>query len=371
MLNAANLPLDSLSLSQEAMTQLQIGIQQSLPYPGTLALREELARHESQAAEREVAELRLKLARDVKTLWWNLFYLDRALENLASNRQLTRQLIEVAQTKYKVGEGLQQDVLQAQLELSRLLEQQFGLQGMRRGQEARLNALLSRPVATPIVLPMQTGLALAPIGAEAGLQARAQAQRPALAAQGSQIDAARSRVRLAKQDYYPDFNLGAVYGLRAGANPDGSPRSDFLSLQLSMNLPLFSDRRLDRKLDQQTSLLLQQRYRLQSLQDEIRAEVAQAVAEYRRIREQLTLLAQGILPQARQTVASMLAAYQVNKVDFLSLSRVQITLFNYEIRYWQTLAQGKQALAQLAAAVGAEDEAQLMAATQTSEVNHD
>ena len=51
------------------------------------------------------------------------------------------------------------------------------------------------------------------------------------------------------------------------------------------------------------------------------------------------------MPQAQQTVASMLAGYQVSEVDFLNLVRSQMTLFNYELQYWKAFSDAKQALA--------------------------
>ena len=86
----------------------------------------------------------------------------------------------------------------------------------------------------------------------------------------------------------------------------------------------------------------------------MRSQISVALADYERAREQFILFKSGIIPQARQTVASMLAGYQVNKVDFLNLIRSQITLFNHETKYWRALAEAKQSLAKLIAAVGKE-----------------
>ncbi len=114
-INLANLPLDSFSFTQEGMTQLQVGITQALPYPGKLALRSEAALHEAGAAVADVAEKRLQLVRDVKTVWWNIFYLDRALVVIAQNQILLAQFVNVAEVRYTVGRGLQQDILLAHL----------------------------------------------------------------------------------------------------------------------------------------------------------------------------------------------------------------------------------------------------------------
>lgn len=353
--NVMNLPLDSFDLNQEGMTQLQVGYSQMLPYPGKLALRETVAEHESTAARWAIDEMRLKLVRDVKTVWWNLYFTDRAIEIIKRNKQLLRQFVDVAQTKYKVGKGLQQDVLLAQLELSKLHDKAISLRGMRRNQEARLNALLDQSFDKPVQLPQRVTETLAEIINEKELQAQAMTVRPMLAVSKSKIDAARARLGLAKKSYSPDFMLGAKYGYRGGENMDGSARADFLSVMFSMNLPIFSNSRQDKAVDQRNSQVLQKQYQLDDARSMVAVQVSRALADYQRSREQVSLFKQGIIPQASQTVASMLAAYQVNKVDFLNLVRAQVTLFNYETRYWKALSQGNQALARLTAAVGKPD----------------
>ncbi|MEN8261553.1 MAG: TolC family protein, partial [Pseudomonadota bacterium] len=232
--NAMNLPTDTFDVSQEAMTQLQLGISQRLPFPGKLTLKEEAAEFEAEAASNNVAETRLRLIRDVKTTWWLLFYLDRALEIVANNQDLLRQFVEIALTKYMVGQGLQQDVLLAQLELSRLFDQELQLIGMRRSEAARLNALLDRSADSVVQLPQKVIQQLPDPLPEARLYQIAETSRPLLAEQANQINAAQSRVELAKKDYYPDVTIGAAYGFRSGENPPprNDPRADFLSLKL-------------------------------------------------------------------------------------------------------------------------------------------
>lgn len=349
-----DLPVDTFDIPQEDMTQLQLGISQTFPFPGKLKLKAEVAEWEAEAIGDDVAELRLELLRDVAVLWWQVFYLDRALAVVAINQNLLRQFLKIAQTKYAVGQGLQQDVLLAQLELSRLLDLKLQLEGMRGQEAARLNALLDLPADTPLQLPAEVERTLLEAPSEAVLFARAEKLRPILARIGKQIEAARTRVELAKKDFFPDFNLGAFYGFRSGQNPDGSSRADFLTLKLSLNVPLYFATKQAKAVDQRQSELLHKQFQWQDAWNRVRAEIASALADYRRARQQAVLFDQGIIPQARQTVASMLAGYQVGKVDFLNLVNAQITLYNYEIQSWKTLAEARQALAKLQAAVGGE-----------------
>lgn len=151
--NAMSLPTNSFSTRQEDMTQLGFGLSQAIPFPGKLALREQAAMYEAEAATLNADELRLRLLSDVKTLWWQIFYLDRTQEIVDNNHHLLHQFVDIARSKYEVGEGLQQEVLLAQLELSKLLDQKINLTGMRRSTAAKLNALLDQPANNPVQLP--------------------------------------------------------------------------------------------------------------------------------------------------------------------------------------------------------------------------
>jgi len=352
-----NLPTNTFNTTQEPMTQQQVGVSQAIPFPGKLGLKEKAAEFEAEAASNDIDETRLRLIRDVKATWWVVFYLDRSLEIVEANKRLLRQFIEISQTKYSVGKGLQQDVLLAQLELSQLLDQEIQLVGTQRNEKVRLNALLDRPANYSFLLPKEVDMRLPDTIPEPELYQMADSSRPLLAKQRNRISAAGARVDLAKKDYYPDFGLGAFYGFRGGNNPSiqgGGPRSDFLSLKISMSLPVFIDSKQSKAVVQRAAEQLQQEYSLQDEWSQVRAQISAALADYERAREQFILFESGIIPQARQTVASMLAGYQVNKVDFLNLVRSQITLFNHETKYWRALAEAKQSLAKLVAAVGEE-----------------
>ncbi len=352
--NALNLPVYGFSLDQEAMTQLQVGLSQAIPFPGKLGLKEEAAEFEAAAAGNDVEETRLQLVKEVKSTWWKILYLDRALEIVERNRDLLRSFVKIAQTKYTVGEGLQQDVLLAQLELSKLMDTKIQLRASRRNEAARINALLDLPVEQAVRLPESVETTLPEVLPEQRLYVLADDHRPLLAKYRNQLRAAAKRVDLAKRDYLPDFKVGAAYGFRQGENQDGSSRDDFLSLRLSMTIPLYAGSKQDRAVDQRTSERLARQYALQDERGRVQAIISAVLADYEQAREQSVLFETGIIPQARQTVASMLAGYQVNKVDFLNLVQSQITLYNYETRYWQALSSARQKLARLVASVGKE-----------------
>ena len=352
---ALNLPVDTFALDQEPMTQLQVGLSQTFPFPGKLDLRRDIAQFQADAAGDSLNEGRLRLERDVRKTWWELFYLDRAAGTIARNRKLLGDLVDVARVKYEVGRGLQQDVLLAQVELARMQDMAIQVDGMRTPAAARLNALLARTPRAPLVLPDTSDTSLPVVDSPAQLEALAEQARPWLAKIRHSLDAARSAEELAGKEYLPDLGVSANYGFRHGYNVDGSRRANFASIMFSVSIPLFAGAKQDQLVVQRSREAAAEEDRLIDARNQVHADIASAVADYERARDELALLDDGILPQTRQAVASMLAGYQVSKIDFLTLVRTQVTLYNHELQRWRALSQAWQALATLDAAVGREN----------------
>ena len=355
-LNAMNLPVDSFNLHQEPMTQIQLTFSQTIPYPGKRRLAADAAGYEAEAGLAHAEDARLELSGQVRAAWWRLFHHDRALEIIGQNTRLMRDFIQIAQARYRVGDGLQQDVLLAQLELSRLLERELRLNGMRSRAQTALSALLDRPAGRPIVLPPEPDNTRLPdLPADTELLHSAVAERPALEAQQALMGAARARLSLAQLDLRPNLTVGAGYGLRRGDDLfRGGQRPDFLSLMFGVTVPLYADSKQRQAIAQQSHEVSRQEFVYDDALRAIQAAIFGHHADYEAAREQVTLLETAIIPQAQQTAASMLAGYRVNEVDFLNVVSSQITLYNSQINYWEALSTAKAALALLAAAAGME-----------------
>jgi outer membrane protein TolC len=208
-----------------------------------------------------------------------------------------------------------------------------------------------------VVLPHKVSTDMPDIVDENILYEQAERTRPLLKQKENDINAAQSRLELARKEYYPDFKLGVAYGNRSGDNPlpRGGARSNFLSVMFSVNVPIYTKRKRARAVGQRSWEVRKKRNSLRDKWTEVRSEISSATTDYLEARELFVLFESGIIPQARQTVSSMLAGYQVSEVDFLNLVDSQVTLLNYEVRYWKALTEANQALARLVAAVGEEE----------------
>ena len=148
-----NLPADSFRFDREPMTQKQISLAQKIPWFGKLDLRSQRAALKAVRLEATLEVKRFELARAIATTYYELGFVGRSLEINARLTEILNQLLRVAETRYSTGRGLQPDVLQAQVEMSKLLDEKITLKKKRRTLENRINELLNRESFSPVIPP--------------------------------------------------------------------------------------------------------------------------------------------------------------------------------------------------------------------------
>jgi outer membrane protein, heavy metal efflux system len=339
---------DPLNFRRDPMTSKVIGVSQMLPFPGKRGLMKEAASLEAESYRWLHEERRLELERMVRETWYQLYYLDRALETVEDNLAAIAEIVLLTETMYGVGQGIQQDVFKAQLERSRMVDMQIMLQRQRTGRLATLNALLYRPAQTPVNIPAAITLSTLPVTAD-GLENLAEMRRPLLKSLRAQVSRGESMQRLARRENYPDFTVSAEYMQREPVM--GEMGDDMYSLNLSFNLPLQRAGRRAMVAEAGADIRMGSA-EINEVRNRIRTGIADLLAQVEEGRQRVELYRDAIIPQANLSLESAIAAYQVGQVDFMTLLDSQMTLFGYEQTYHDAIAEHEMAMAQLAALVG-------------------
>ena len=338
------------NFSKDPMTQKVIGISQQLPFWGKRALKGEAAAREADSYKWMQEERKLELKRMVKEAWYQLYFIGKSLDIVDKNIRIFDDFITLAETKYSVGQGVQQDVFKAQVERSKLLDMRISLEQQRKSQQANLNALLYRPADTPVGEIPAAVMQPLTLTAEQ-LRNMAYDSRPLLKSYQSVIEKGNAGLKLAKKEYYPDFNVSLQYMQRDPAA--GEEGFDMYALGLTFNLPVHRERRQAAVAESNAEISMASE-ELNSLKNSINSGVSDLLAQLERRKKLAELYKTGIIPQAEQSLESATISYRVNKVDFLSLLDSRLTLFNYEREYYDSIADYQLKRAQLEALVGKE-----------------
>ena len=339
---------DPLNFRKDGMTQKVIGISQLLPYWGKRGLREEVAAKEAESYRWAVEERKLELTRMCKETFYQLYFVDKSLEIVEKNIRILDDFTTLAETRYSVGQGAQQDVFKAQVERSKMFDMRISLEGQRKSLQANLNALLYRPADTPvgrIPEPEIRPLVLTP----AELKRAAIDNRPLLKSLNALIGKGEAGHKLAEKEFYPDFTVSFEYMQRDRFGDEAG--NDMYSLGVTFNLPVYRHHRHEMQAEADATVRMSDE-ELNSLKNSIDSGISDLLAQLERRRKLVELYRIGIIPQAEQSLESAAIGYRVNKVDFLTLLDSRMTLFNYEREYYDSLADYQMKLAQLEALVG-------------------
>jgi len=340
-----NAPLASQPFRREDMTMKMLGLSQRFPYPGKRGLRQDIAAKDAESVSYAYQETVNRVARDVKAASFELAFVAESARLVEKNKQILEQFLKISESRYAVGHGNQADVLKAQTELSRMVDELIRLARERQAIEAELARALGREsdVALPAPAPLRLPETALPFES---LRETALSERPQLLALKSLIDRSARALELARRDYYPDFEVKLAYGQREDTL-NGMPRDDMVSLMVAVNLPVWRQNKRDPQVAEAIAMRNQATDMYQAQQNEVSSQLRQQVANAEQSLKSARLYETGVLPQARLTVESSLAAYRVNRVDFLTLLDNQMTVFDYEVSYTAALSNYNKALAEI------------------------
>lgn len=320
---------------------------QTLPFFGKRSLRRGIAGKEADASQWDLEALRRRVASDVKAAYYDYWYYDKAIRTTQQNRELLTKLSQIAEARYRVGKGMQADVLRSQVELSMLLQKLTTLEQQRATAQARLNALMGRDPELPLQ-PAADISAQSPLNYSLeDLYKLARQNDPEYQRMQKMVERNQLAINLAHKDYLPDLSVGYTYQQRPEL-------TDMHGFTFTVNIPVFYRTKQREEVRQATEEELSALKARDNRQNELYFDLKQNYLAAKASQNLLKLFSQGVVPQSSLALESSMSAYQVGNVDFLALIGNFTTVLNYETAYYRELANYQTALAQIEALTGTE-----------------
>jgi outer membrane protein TolC len=323
-----------------------VSAMETLPYPGKLRLRGEIASKEADAAQTGTDAVRRRIATEVKAAFYDYWYYDRALETAQKNKDLLSQLTQIAEARYRVGKGMQQDVLKAQVEVSMLLQKLTILEQLRATAQAQLNALLGNTPET--VLPPAAPVEAAPLTYTLDdLYKLAGGSDPELLRMQQMTQRNQLAEELAQKDYRPDLSVGYMYEQRPSM-------PDMHGFTFTVNLPVFYKSRQREEVAQAADERISAEHSRDARHSQLYFELKQQYLAAQADGQLLKLFTQAVIPQSSLALESSMSAYQTGSADFATVLGNFTTVENYETDYYREVADYQTALARMEALAGVE-----------------
>ncbi|MHB1687396.1 MAG: TolC family protein [Ignavibacteriaceae bacterium] len=322
-------------------------IQQAFPFPGKLGNMGDAAANNAQMYHEQYNELQKKIIKDLKTSYYELYFVEKKIEINKENQLLLKQLNDITLKQYEVGTGNQADALRAQTELSTLINDGINLLKEKRNVETMINTILSRPVNSPLpeikdiqdTIPDWTYDQLADLAFQ---------NRPEIKAMQFNIEMNKSELKASKLEYYPDFMVQLMYKNMANTS------NDFWSAMVGVNIPLafWSKNKYTGKVEENEINISTAQEQLNAVKNMVASDVQNALIKIETNKNLIDLYKNTVVPQAEQTLQSTLAAYQTGKTEFLMFIDAYKMVLASKLDYYMAEMNYMQSQALLEQAVG-------------------
>ena len=323
-----------------------IGLSQKIPYPGKLALKEEVASRSADMTEQALRAKERNLIARLKQSYYDLFFAHKAIQIHHEQIELLKQFFEIANAKFRTGKGSQVDVLKAQVELSTLYQQLPVLEQRRDTAQGKLNTLLDRDPRFPLGSPQEPREGRFDQDLE-DLYRAATTARPELKAADLAVQRNKQSRALALREYYPDINLGVQRFQNFQAR-------DGFGAVVSMSIPFafWTKPKYDAAVQEAAAAVAAARADLHTLENLTRFQIRDLLAKVRASWEVAVLYRTTVLPQAEQGLEAARVGYRTGKTNFLDLIEADRALRGFQLEYYRALVEREDRLAELEQVVG-------------------
>ena len=322
-----NLPLDSLEIRENPTTQLRFGVQQAIPRGDTLKFKQKQTLSKALAEDAMTQDRRRKVLRDVREQYLEVWYQHAAAATIRKNQALFSQLVDITESQYATGRATQLDVLRAELELSRLQDKLTQILS----QEDANRAMLSRWVGNKAQQNLANDFPILPNLPDQSEMIQRLSDHPLIQKASANVDSQQHMINIAEEQYKPSWNVGLEYRKRFGNEPDGSSRDDMMAAMATVSVPIFTDKRQDRRLA--ASIQRAESAKLMRVEQmrELRQKLDREYARWQRLDEREALYQSRLIGEAKATAGAALSAYQSGVTEFATLMRARITELNVQL----------------------------------------
>jgi outer membrane protein TolC len=339
-----NYPIESGGFTTEGMTNVGAVYRQAFPRGDTRSLNNRKFTRLAEAQMQEADARGDDVLAATRIAWLDLYYWSKARELVRESRPFFDDLATITRSLYAVGRRNQQDVLRAELELSRLDDRLIDIERQQLRARAQLREWIGEDAGRRVAGKLPRWDDAPPLeDLIAALR-----EHPALQAADARIAAQDTGVEIAEQRSKPGWALDVGYSYRNGSLPSGDPRSDFVTVGVTVDLPFFSKKSVDSTLSAALQERSAARADKQRMQRSLESRLAAEYARWQELSRRLALYEERILVQANDHAQASLLAYQNDRGDFADVMRGYIDDLNTRIDYVRLNVEREQAYAVLA-----------------------
>ncbi|HSA77361.1 MAG TPA: TolC family protein [Nitrospirota bacterium] len=335
--------LGTSTVGKEQMSMQGWVVTQEIPFPGKLSTKGSAARKIAEREQDNAGATRLKVLSDLRNAYYDYYLAYRSLDILGQNKEIMKNFERVAETRYSTGQGLQQDVLRAQIEVSMLIERIAMEEQKLETTRATINGLVGRDPRSALGRPADVLAMTFPMGLDQ-MSTMALEHSPMLDAKKRMVEESEFELSLSKREFLPDMEVSVGWFTRGDFQ-------DVWQASVMLKVPLYFWNK-STGVRAASADLHSAHYEYEASKLALLTRVQNLYSMAKTSEHHIHLYESGIIPQARLALQSATSNYQVGKIDFLSLLENETVLLKYQLAYEEQLVNLNKTMAMISEVIG-------------------
>jgi len=329
----------------------KFGVSQKIPFPGKLSLKGKAQSKHAQMLKEQYEATKNEVSKEVKFVYYDLYWVDKAIEINNEEKSILEKLEKVAQRKYESNRVPQQDVIKAQVELSKVIKKLFLLRQNRKSLVVKMNSLLNRSLDTEIAKAAEIEVGSFEYELE-DIVDKTKNSRQELIAANLAVEKAEYQKSLARMDYLPDFTIGGEYtDIGGGTTSRPNDGEDAWMMKVTVNVPIWLGK-LKSQLNERRSELTAAEKNKEDIENLVSFEAQDLYFKIVTYKDIVLLYETALMPQAQQAFDSAQTSFETSEVSFLDWLDTERTYLQTRLAYYKSITDYHKSIAFLERVVG-------------------
>ena len=349
--NVSQDPLRHNPFAVGTSTGMAWSISQNIYWPGKRQLAGDIVQAQANSTKEQVDQLKIQLLGQLKSSWISWQQTNAQINVSTIQAERLEQIKEILRVRYANNAAAYVDFINAQVTQAQIKSDIIGLERQAQTFQSQIAVLIGQSSDEPkIQLAVEHVTADKERSPLTSFKVKAHEVNPLVKASKFSVEAAQRVVELAELGKRPDFSVGVTS--HSAAPPWGFSNSDSYGLSVGVTFPLYFLQKEKNLIDQAKAQLGSARDADESLLQQIDLAVETAYLQWAQSLEQLKLVEERVVAQARVGYRLALSNYSNNQMSYAELLNSYNALRSAELSAEQARANALQSRIALNVAVG-------------------
>lgn len=320
-------------------------LSQKIPWFGLLKAKQDVATQMANAAYEKFENAKSNLYFEVKTAYYNYYFIEKAIEITQSNKEILEVFKRLSLVKIETGMASLVDELRVELELNDLENQLALLEDSKKFFQTQFNNLLNRDTNEEIKIPEELWQEELPVDSNKIVDSIL-VNNHDLKSIDYKLTAFINQEKVAKKQGFPSFKIGVGYTILEkynNINPTGNGDDAILFPQIGVKIPLY--RKKYKALIKEAQLLQESEIaNKENKENMLKTVFEKTNKEYKDGNRRINLNKKQT-EIAKKVLDLLITSYSTNSKDFEEVLRIERQLLKYQLAYQKALIDKNIAIA--------------------------